>query len=173
MRRVVKSVGAGIGLATEAYAARKSSSASNTAESQQHTVASGSSASEHDGEHKEELPRAENDEVDWDLDDAVSEQEGAEAEDKETGKTTMSVDRLVQIFLNQHPPPAELGPYELQCPVILPQRRPRDKSRGFVRAYAPVLADCGIDEVTFMQFLKAFHQASKVSSTMATEDRND
>ncbi|MCJ1435820.1 hypothetical protein MMC27_005196 [Xylographa pallens] len=163
MRRLVKSVGAGIGLATEAYAARKSSSASNTAVSQQNTTASCSSANEHDGEHEEDLPRTEDDEVDWDLDDAVGEQEGAEAEDKETGKTTMSVDHLVQIFVKQHPPPAELGPYELPCPVILPQRRPRDKSRGFVRAYAPVLSDCGIDEVTFMQFLKAFHQASKAS----------
>ena len=169
MRRVVKSVGAGIGLATEAYAARKSSSASATAETQHATTAGNSSAREHDSEHEDKLPGAGIDEVDWDLDDAVDEQEGAEAEDKETGKTTMSVDRLVQIFINQHPPPAELGPYKLPCPVILPQRRPRDKSRGFVRAYAPVLSDCGIDEVTFMQFLKAIHQASKVSSTMATE----
>ncbi|MCJ1380685.1 hypothetical protein MMC17_003793 [Xylographa soralifera] len=162
MRRVVKSVGAGIGLATEAYAARKSSSASHTAEGQQNTVAGGSSAIKH-GRHEEELPRAEDDEADWDLDDAVAEQEGAEADEKETGKSTMSVDHLAQIFIRQHPPPAELGSYELPCPVILPQRRPRDKSRGFVRAYAPVLSDCGIDEVTFMQFLEAFHQASKAS----------
>ncbi|KAE8345613.1 hypothetical protein BDV24DRAFT_148186 [Aspergillus arachidicola] len=34
----------------------------------------------------------------------------------------------------------------LPCPVIIPQRRLRKKDRGFVRAYAPVLADCGISQ---------------------------
>ncbi|MCJ1393444.1 hypothetical protein MMC18_006319 [Xylographa bjoerkii] len=163
MRRIVKSVGAGIGLATEAYAARKSSSASNTAETQQATTPGGSNASRDDGQQQDDLPMAETDEVDWDLDDAVTEHEVPRTEDKESGKTTMSVDHLVQIFIDQHPPPAELGPYELPCPVILPQRRPRDKSRGFVRAYAPVLSDSSIDQATFMEFLKALHQASKAS----------
>ena len=95
MRRVVKSVGAGIGLATEAYAARKSSSASHTAAGLQSTTTDVPSAGQHDGEHEEHLPRPEIDEAGWDLDDAVDEQEGAEAEENETGKTTMSVDHLV------------------------------------------------------------------------------
>ncbi|MCJ1289932.1 hypothetical protein MMC34_001466 [Xylographa carneopallida] len=94
MRRVVKSVGAGIGLATEAYAARKSSSASHTAAGLQSTTTDVPSAGQHDGEHEEHLPRPEIDEAGWDLDDAVDEQEGAEAEENETGKTTMSVDHL-------------------------------------------------------------------------------
>lgn len=33
-------------------------------------------------------------------------------------------------------------------PVILPQRRPKDRSRGFIRAYTPLLQDCGIDQPT-------------------------
>ena len=42
----------------------------------------------------------------------------------------------------------------LPCPVIVPQRRPRNKDRGFVRAYAPVLDDCGISQDVFLQFLE-------------------
>jgi hypothetical protein len=51
----------------------------------------------------------------------------------------------------------------LQYPVMIPQRRPEDKSRGWVRAYAPALMDCGIDQYTFLNFLDAFHESSKVS----------
>ena len=42
----------------------------------------------------------------------------------------------------------------LSCPVIIPQRRPRDKDRGFVRAYAPALEDSGISQEVFLQFLE-------------------
>lgn len=52
----------------------------------------------------------------------------------------------------------------LPSPVILPQRRPNDKSRGFVRAYAPDLARYkGIDETTLLNFLKQFHKSSQAS----------
>ncbi|CAK7210538.1 hypothetical protein SCUCBS95973_000816 [Sporothrix curviconia] len=51
----------------------------------------------------------------------------------------------------------------LPCPVIIPQRRPRNKARGFVRAYAPVLGDCGISQDVFLQFLKGWYLASKAS----------
>jgi hypothetical protein len=50
----------------------------------------------------------------------------------------------------------------IPCPVIIPQRRPGDKDRGFVHAYAPVLAECGIGQDTFLGFLDAFHKASQV-----------
>jgi hypothetical protein len=51
----------------------------------------------------------------------------------------------------------------LPCPVILPQRRPHKRARGFVRAYAPVLADTGIDQDTFLKFLKNLHKSSQAS----------
>ncbi|PIG81841.1 hypothetical protein AARAC_003683 [Aspergillus arachidicola] len=43
------------------------------------------------------------------------------------------------------------------------RRRPGNKDRGFVRAYAPVLADCGINQDVFLNFLEDFFQASKAS----------
>ncbi|KAJ5907622.1 hypothetical protein N7495_000304 [Penicillium taxi] len=42
----------------------------------------------------------------------------------------------------------------LSCPVIIPQRRPRNKDRGFVRAYAPILEGCGISDEVFLKFLE-------------------
>ncbi|KAH6888389.1 hypothetical protein B0T10DRAFT_573104 [Thelonectria olida] len=51
----------------------------------------------------------------------------------------------------------------IPCPVIIPQRRPGKKDRGFVRAYAPVLGDCGINQDVFLAFLEGFFQSSKAS----------
>jgi hypothetical protein len=50
----------------------------------------------------------------------------------------------------------------LPCPVIIPQRRPGFKERGFVRAYAPVLADSGVSQDVFTKFLDDFDKASRV-----------
>lgn len=65
-------------------------------------------------------------------------------------------------FLKTHPPP----PYDqqqpagaLSMPVILPERRPGFKTRGFVRAYAPVLQDAGIDQNTWLQFLEGLDKS--------------
>jgi hypothetical protein len=52
---------------------------------------------------------------------------------------------------------------KLQHPVILPQRRPKDRSRGFIRAYAPLLQDCGIDQKTWLSFLDTFQKSSAAS----------
>jgi hypothetical protein len=58
--------------------------------------------------------------------------------------------------------PSGQGKKTLPFPVVLPQRRPRTKSRGFVRAYAPVLADLGIDQASFLEFLNGLHKAAQV-----------
>lgn len=64
-------------------------------------------------------------------------------------------------FIMSHPPPAYYKRGGLPRPVIIPQRRPRDYSRGFMRAYAPVLADNGITQRAFLDFLKAFDLVHK------------
>ncbi|MCJ1417898.1 hypothetical protein MMC32_004243 [Xylographa parallela] len=51
----------------------------------------------------------------------------------------------------------------LPFPVIIPQRRPEDKSRGWLRAYAPALMECGIDQAEFISFIESFNEASKSS----------
>ncbi|CAK7216710.1 hypothetical protein SBRCBS47491_002920 [Sporothrix bragantina] len=59
--------------------------------------------------------------------------------------------------------PAPTPMRRIPCPVIIPQRRPRTKARGFVRAYAPVLNDSGISQDVFLKFLKGWYLASKAS----------
>ena len=75
------------------------------------------------------------------------------------------VEELVrEVMSGSQPPPLSSTPKpQLPCPVILPQRRPRKKARGFIRAYSPVLADCGISQEVFLKFLKNFHKSSQAS----------
>jgi hypothetical protein len=54
----------------------------------------------------------------------------------------------------------------LSDPVIIPQRRPGDRSRGWIPAYAPSLQGCGIDQAEFLQFLESFNEASKSSAAL-------
>lgn len=43
--------------------------------------------------------------------------------------------------------------------VVIPQRRPSDRARGFVRAYAPDLLRCDIDQVTFLRFIDGLNRS--------------
>lgn len=70
------------------------------------------------------------------------------------------IERMVRDLVAMAGPP---GPKtRLPMPVIIPQRRPGAKKRGFVRAYAPVLQDTGISQEVFLRFINDFHKASQV-----------
>ena len=114
----------------------------------------------HPNEETEESE--ENDEEDWELDDAADEYSTSRGSERENQQQQLDVGQLTQSFLAEHPPTYSEATARLSCPVILPQRRPRDRSRGFVRAYAPALGDCGIDQATFLDFLETFYKASQV-----------
>ena len=64
---------------------------------------------------------------------------------------------LATKFASHYPIPFEPSlpevVYRLPAPVLLPQRRPKNRDRGFLRAYAPDLAPCGIDQEMFIYFL--------------------
>jgi hypothetical protein len=52
----------------------------------------------------------------------------------------------------------QLGPprgidSSLPLPIAIPQQRMGSKDRGFMAAYAPSLAACGIDRMTFLKFI--------------------
>ena len=51
----------------------------------------------------------------------------------------------------------------LPAPVIIPQRRPGDQDRGFMRAYAPCLSESGISQDLFLCFLKTLDSATSAS----------
>ncbi|KAL9576504.1 MAG: hypothetical protein Q9212_007044 [Teloschistes hypoglaucus] len=95
----------------------------------------------------------------WKLDDT---QEDVVSESPAFTQPAASKDP-VHDFIHKHPPsPHGAGTKQepLALPIILPQRRPKERSRGFVRAYAPVLENCGIDQTTWLAFLDAFQKSS-------------
>ncbi|KAI1420663.1 hypothetical protein F5Y12DRAFT_771955 [Xylaria sp. FL1777] len=90
----------------------------------------------------------------WDLDDAQEELGEPHGQDNK---------RLLADALQPAPLPAEAPRGCLQYPVILPQRRPQRRHRGFIRAYAPDLLACGIDQPTFMAFLDELDKSTASS----------
>lgn len=87
-------------------------------------------------------------------------------------KTIRNPSHQADEFLKRHPYPlrrpgerATVG--RLARPVIIPQRRPGDRHRGFVRAYAPDLMSCGIDQDTWIDLLVSFTRASRAPKWMA------
>lgn len=211
MGKLVKLLGSGVGLASEAiHAARSrsdqpssSASASNTAppeyveveddtaeglirsgqaervvntgdEKRPSKAAEAGYDSEGDSSESEDLEALGQDEAAWELDDMAErvrlptydESEAiatAEPEDVKVKKEEAMVRELVRRAGTPPQPPRRIP-----CPVIIPQRRPRNKGRGFVRAYAPVLADCGISQEVFLQFLEDCDKASKVGSRVSS-----
>ncbi|KAF2502293.1 hypothetical protein BU16DRAFT_474474 [Lophium mytilinum] len=106
----------------------------------------------------------EEDEDDWARDETQAQLEGQRTHDEAAAPESM--DALVDNFFRKHPqPPPYQGPHanRLPCPVIIPQKRPEAKSHGFIRAYAPALAECGIDQATFLDFLDSFTTSIKGS----------
>ncbi|KAI7159631.1 hypothetical protein KC349_g4067 [Hortaea werneckii] len=117
-----------------------------------------------DSDDSSDLQSMEDDEEDWRLDEAVEDTKGLPSyEESETEYRT--TDQLVQdiLLVNRAATGKPKAKRPLPFPVILPQRRPRKKARGFVRAYAPVLDDCGIDQDTFLKFLDNFQKSSQAS----------
>lgn len=110
------------------------------------------------------------DEIAWELDEA---QEAADPpsydetiqRDVVTEEGDIDVPNLVRGVLQ------EVGPFHGQkrmpYPIVIPQRRPRNKKRGFIRAYPPILENHGISQGAFLTFLKNFHIASKPSKWIA------
>lgn len=77
--------------------------------------------------------------------------------------------KIIDRFIWRHPPPLStdrVGSARLSLPVILPQKRPKDRQRGFIKAYAPILEEVGVDQATFLDFLETFNQASQASPWM-------
>lgn len=158
MSRIIKAVGAGIGLATEAYAAKQKSQPSVPQSSS--SAAAPEYCENDDNSDQDEIPekvKLQDDEVLLELDEAQPPAYTPETAIRD------GVDQLVQNFQIQHPSiPATRPQQQLASPVILPQRRPENRQRGFIRAYAPSLDDCGIDQQTFLDFLDSFDKSIEV-----------
>ncbi|GAM43034.1 hypothetical protein TCE0_044r17526 [Talaromyces pinophilus] len=95
-------------------------------------------------------------------DNATEEAAAAAAEETEGVKLNKREALVRDLVDLAGPPPPQLM-QRLPCPVIIPQRRPRKRERGFVRAYAPVLANSGVSEYVFLEFLECFDRVNEVA----------
>ena len=103
------------------------------------------------------------DEAQWALDDAQAPLEHPDAREEDDKN---DVDKILAKFIAKHPPPScEQALQPLPLPVIIPQKRPGTKLKGFIHAYAPVLEDSGIDQPTWFDFLNSLQKCIKYSPT--------
>ncbi|TGO22884.1 hypothetical protein BPAE_0151g00120 [Botrytis paeoniae] len=82
-------------------------------------------------------------------------------------KHTVFMKVFISRFIAKYPAPqypsSHLITNRLPLPVILPQRRPKSRSRGFIQAYAPLLQNCDISETMWLDFLRTFNEATQAS----------
>lgn len=109
------------------------------------------------------LELEEGDEEQWDLDDAQDLIEHGPVNPK-SRPFERDPTKIIQHFMDDYPVPPGLPKHgRLDLPVVLPQRRPKDRSRGFIRAYAPELMKAGVNEAMFLDFLETFNTATQAS----------
>jgi hypothetical protein len=176
MNRIVKGIGSGIGLAAEAIAHNKQKKALERERSrspnpqapftspyppEKHAVDDKDHDDDDSDDFHDDSDDFHGDEEEWALDAAAGELDPPPAYDE---LKDVPVDDVVASFREKHPAPTQAQSFRpLPCPVILPQRRPKDKTRGFIRAYAPVLGEYSdINQKTFLDFLDDFHKSSQV-----------
>jgi hypothetical protein len=174
IQSAVKGVASGIGLVSEGITHHNERKQAQ-AEAQLHTGEENDQISAV-ADHKEKrMLLEEGDTEHWELDDAQDElmsvksnvSSSSHAEEQKQ-KREIDPTKITDAFMHRHPLP-ETGPNpatdhsKLPLPVILPQRRPKARARGFIRAYAPDLAIKSIDQETFLDFIETFNQASLAS----------
>ncbi|KAF2274487.1 uncharacterized protein EI97DRAFT_401994 [Westerdykella ornata] len=151
----VRGIAAGIGLASETYQHHRKKKASNTragtnAENAA-AVTQEARESQDDGHLSQQM-----DEAVWELDEA---QDEVTDRPSRPSATEEELTGLADSFLLSHPQPPSDSAGQLALPVVITQRRPGSRTKGFVRAYSPLLADVGIDQTTFLDFLDKLNKA--------------
>ena len=171
------------GLAFEATAARKASKSPSPSTFPQQEAARHNSSNSNaissspppsytdiaPGSSTVEFSDFESDEQEWQLDDATeavieNQTPSQSAVPKGNIAGPATVIHLATAFTAAHPPSDRSCGARLEFPVIIPQRRPHNRHRGFIRAYAPILGECGImDQAAWFEFLDSFDEAIRVS----------
>lgn len=159
---ISKLVGGAIGLTKEYQADRKEKKAAEAASAQPQDSTSAQPQQKNPTDSEDD-DSSSDDEWVRDLDE-VNEYE-AHGDNLQQGDdpSQIDVDRILSEFIARHPAPIQHPQSGLPMPVILPQRRPESRNRGFVRAYAPVLEDCGIDQPSWFEFIDGFEKSIKAN----------
>lgn len=182
MGKTVNLLGAGIGFISEAIQTARSrprepSSVQPSSSATPHNLIGpdensrpkATEAGYHSERNSSDSDAFEQDEAEWELDEMAErvrpptyeESEALSAGDPE-GERMMREEQMIRGLVQMAGPPQTVQ--KLPYSVIIPQRRPGKKQYGFVRAYAPVLADCGVSQELFLQFLVDWEKTSKVNN---------
>ncbi|OAL03674.1 hypothetical protein IQ06DRAFT_366302 [Phaeosphaeriaceae sp. SRC1lsM3a] len=152
----VRGIASGIGLVTESYQHRK--------EKQAFKTESGSKNENHLSFADEEVVPQHNahlsqqmDEASWELDEAQDQVSG----DESGRPNALEVDPadLANAFRNTHAQSPHHATGQLSLPVVITQRRPNARTKGFVRAYSPLLEDIDISQTTFLDFIDKLNKS--------------
>lgn len=179
-RKAFQGIAAGIGLVSESISAHKAKKQNQSAqESPENTTERQHNSEEEerfihklstekcgDPEHPTRIL-----EEQWALDEAQEELRHGSEEHASSPPKYTEIDEasLAHQFAYAHPAPPpyvvneDLPQSRLSAPVVLPQRRPKTRDRGFIRAYAPALAECGIDQTMFIDFLDTAEKACQAA----------
>lgn len=150
---IVQGVGGGIGFVSEAYKAHKATKAQKQAKDNSHGLEPSSNViptTRDDDQETHELDQGTQDTL-------TSEQEPTEPIDPIA---------LAESFISRFPTSTPPLPHHqpLPYPIIIPQRRPSDRTRGFLPSYPPILSSHNISAPTFLDFISTFN-----TSTLATK----
>jgi hypothetical protein len=156
---IVQNVGGGIGLVSEAYKARKASKTQKQPESSLYQLEPAPDNTTMTRDVTEEA---------WQLDEAQDEITNS-PEAREPNESTDPI-TLAEAFISRlplSPSPSPPTRQKLPFPIIIPQRRPKDRSRGMIKAYPPILSTRSIDQPTFLDFLSTFNKSTQATKWIA------
>lgn len=174
IRTVVKGISTGIGAAGEKYYDHKERKASYTTQENATDSASSSEAPLNLVNPAEPGAETADDERIWTLDEAAAlppSYDDSLSHDKRPVLSERTVSDLAQNVVGlTHQPDLQQSTTlpRLPHPIIIPQRRPGSKARGFAHAYPPDMEAFGIDQDAFLQFLTNFEEASQASPWLKT-----
>lgn len=164
MGALIQGAAAGVGLASESIQHHKEKKRARKQQEEQ-SSRNGHATSEDERECGERLPE-ECDEAAWQLDEAQDDLAGDANQGSitRTQSTTDDASALADDFIHTHQSEESLIPSgRLDLPVVITQRRPKARTRGFIQAYAPLLGDAGIDQPAFLDFIDKLNKAVQPS----------
>lgn len=114
--------------------------------------------------HVDQKTSGDLEEAQWELD-AAQQQLEPPPDYATVMEQDLDVQAMTDGFIRSHALPSnqQVQQHGLPMPVILPQRRPGERARGFIHAYAPLLQNVGIDQATFIDFIKQLNMATAPS----------
>ncbi|KAJ4351746.1 uncharacterized protein N0V89_007089 [Didymosphaeria variabile] len=167
--KAVQGISAGIGLAGEKYYDRKERKAALAQQgepsrsTENHDQGGVQDIDDETNEKSITDEETADDERIWALDEAAGPPPAYEAINSSPDQVIAELAHTVA-EANNHQVQIHSGEVSrLPNPVIIPQRRPGSKARGWTRAYAPDLEPLGIDQDTFMKFLESWDKSAQGS----------